>query len=254
MPGAARKALIPAAQLATVAVLLLLWQGVSSNEATSFSRPSQVAKAIGTWLTSAPLRTDIYTTLGETVIGMAIAIAVAILLAAALTASQTVARTVDPFVAVLNAIPKVALAPLFLLVFGIGFSAKVYFVVAAVFFIPFFSLYRALRTIDRDHLDNIRALGASRGWLIWDVYVPAVVGSTIASLRVASAFAVVSAVIAELVTTSSNGIGLEILQAQSNAQPDYMVAGVLIVSAIAFAFDRVFRVIELRFDTWRIAS
>jgi NitT/TauT family transport system permease protein len=254
MPGYLRRGLIAAAQLATVAVVLLLWQGVSSSQALSFSRPTAVARALGTWLGSAPLRTDIYTTLEETSIGLVVAIAIAIVFAAGLTASQTVAKTVDPFVAILNAIPKVALAPLFLLVFGIGFSAKVYFVVAAVFFIPFFSLYRALRTIDPELLDNIRALGASRYWLIWDVYLPAVVGSTVASLRVASAFAVVSAVIAELVTTSSNGIGLEILQAQSNAQPDYLVAGVLIVSAIAFAFDRVFRVIELRFDTWRVAT
>jgi NitT/TauT family transport system permease protein len=249
-----RRVLVVFAQLATVAAVLALWQSVTDSQALNFSRPSSVARALGHWLGNASLRTDIYTTLEEAAIGLGVAIVLAVVFASLLTLNKAVAATLDPFVSVLNAIPKIALAPLFLLVFGIGFREKVYFVAAAVFFIPFYSLYLALRTIDPVYLDNIRSLGASRWWMIWDVYVPAVIGSTAASLRVGSAIAIVSAVIGELVTSASNGIGLEILQAQSNQQPNYLVAGVLIVSVIAFAFDRLFWMIDRRVSSWRIAK
>jgi NitT/TauT family transport system permease protein len=253
MTRSTKRAIVIVLQVATVVLLLLLWQGISTSAAVNFSRPNEVGKALIAYLSRGPLIDAILATLREAAIGLLLGVMLAIVLAALLTANRTVGQILDPFVSVVNAIPRVALAPLFLLVFGIGDAEKFYFVVAVVFFIPFFTLYRALLTIDRNYLDNMKAMGASRLSLVWEVYVPAVIGSTVASLRVASAFALISAVIAELVTTSSAGLGLQLLQAESNQQPDFMIATILLISVIAFLFDRIFWLIEKPFSAWRLA-
>lgn len=248
-----KRLLIILADLVTVAVVLWVWQGVSKREALNVSRPSDVVSALGLWVTQPTLRSDIYTTLEEAAIGLVLAVACAVVLAVIVGSSKQMADFCGPFVSIANAIPKIALAPLFLLLFGIGFASKVYFILAGVVFIPFYSLFRALTTMDPVYVDNAKSLGARRGWLVWDVYIPAMVGSMVASLRVATAFAITGAIVAELIS-SQEGIGYEIAQAQSDLQPALLVSGVLVAAILAFVLDTLMQILERRFDSWRVAS
>jgi NitT/TauT family transport system permease protein len=152
--------------LATVFVLLYLWQNVSVSRALAIGRPTAVGRDLLQWATNPFLRDSVWATLEEAVAGLLLALVVAVILAVLLTSSRPLAEFSSPFVAILNAVPKQALAPLFLVIFGIGLQAKVYFIVASVFFIPFFAMFRALLSIDPVYADHLRALAAG-GCACW---------------------------------------------------------------------------------------
>jgi ABC-type nitrate/sulfonate/bicarbonate transport system permease component len=248
-----KRVAIGAASALTAAGFFAIWESADDTQALYVSRPSAVAEALHKWLTSDLLRGYIVTTLKEAAAGLVLAVILAVVFASILASSRALAEFASPFIAAFNAVPKIALAPLFVLVFGVDFKSKVYFVVAVVFFVPFYSLFRALTTIDPTYLDNARTLGASRFALATDVYAPAVLGTTMTSLRVTATFALLSAVIAELISSHS-GIGFQIAQAQATQQPDLILAGVAIVAAISYAIDISLRRIERRFAQWRVAA
>jgi NitT/TauT family transport system permease protein len=247
------KSLAWTAAAVTIVLLLLWWQSIDARTATFLSRPADVLRDLGNWATSPDLRGDIGVTLAEAVVGLTVAAIVAIALAGVLNASRLLADVAEPFIAATNSIPKLALAPLFILVFGIGFSAKVTFVVVSVFFIPFYALFFALRTVDPTIRDHVRILGAGRLDLVRDLYVPAVIGSLTASMRSALAFALVTAVIAELIAATA-GIGYQISSAGQNGQPARMLSGVLVIGIIGFVLDRLLLLVERPFSRWRVAG
>jgi NitT/TauT family transport system permease protein len=247
------KLLAWAAAAVTIVLLLWWWQSVDARTANFLSRPSDVFADLVNWATSPDLRKDIGVTLAEAIVGLVAAAIAAIVLAAVLNTSRLLADVAEPFIAATNSIPKLALAPLFILVFGIGFNAKVNFVVVSVFFIPFYALFFALRTVDPTIRALVRFLGASRLDLIRDLYIPAVIGSLTASMRSAVAFALVTAVIAELIAATA-GIGYQISSAGQNGQPARMLSGVLVIGIIGFVLDRLLLLVERPFSRWRVAG
>jgi NitT/TauT family transport system permease protein len=242
-----------AAAAVTIALLLMWWQGIDQRTANFLSRPVDVAADLVNWVTDVDLLTNIGVTVAEALAGLAIASVLAAILAVVLTSSRLLADIVDPFIAATNSIPKLALAPLFILVFGIGFSAKLNFVVVSVFFIPFYALFLALRTVDPSIRDHIRILGANGFRMARDLYLPAIVGAVTASMRNAVAFALVTAVVAELIAANA-GIGFAISSAAQNGQPARMLSGVLVIGLIGAVLDRLLIVLERRFSRWRVAG
>lgn len=247
------RGLVIVADVATVAAIIAAWQADSAQVASYLSRPSDIASAIKTWLTNSTLLGYIPVTLEEAALGMVIAVAAATVIAALLAASRPAAEILEPFMALGNAVPRIALAPLFLLVFGTELKSKVIFVATAVVFIPFFSIFRALTTVDKNILDNARCLGVKRFGMIREVYVPAVTSSVIASLRVTVAFSLLTAILAEYLASQA-GIGYEIQQAQNNLQANYAMAGVIIIALIAVLIDVALRLFERRALVWRDPS
>ncbi len=244
------KGLIALADVATVAAVIAIWQSDSAQTASYLSRPSDILSAIKVWLTNATLLGYIPVTLEEAALGMVIALAAATVIASLLASSAFAAEIFEPFMALGNAAPRIALAPLFLLIFGTELKSKVIFVATAVVFIPFFSIFRALTTVDRDILNNARCLGAKRFWMVRDVYIPAITSSVVASLRVTVAFSLLTAILAEYLA-SQEGIGYEIQQAQNNSQANYAMAGVVIIALIAVCIDMALRLLERRALVWR---
>jgi NitT/TauT family transport system permease protein len=247
------RGLIALADVATVAAVIAIWQSASAQTASYLSRPSDILSAIKTWLTTPTLLGYIPVTLEEAALGMVIAVAAATVIAALLASSRSAADILEPFMALGNAAPRIALAPLFLLIFGTELKSKVIFVATAVVFIPFFSIFRALTSVDKDILNNARCLGAKRLWIVRDVYVPAVTSSVVASLRVTVAFSLLTAILAEYLASQA-GIGYEIQQAQQNLQANYAMAGVIIIALIAVCIDVALRMLERRALVWRDPS
>lgn len=247
------RGLIALANVATVAAVIAIWEADSEATASYLSRPSAILSAIKTWLTNSTLLGYIPVTLEEAALGMVIAVAAAITIASLLASSSYAAGILEPFMALGNAAPRIALAPLFLLIFGTELKSKVIFVATAVVFIPFFSIFRALTSVDRDILNNARCLGAKRLWIVRDVYIPAITSSVVASLRVTVAFSLLTAILAEYLASQA-GIGYEIQEAQNNLQADYAMAGVVIIALIAVAIDMALRLLERRALVWRDPS
>lgn len=242
-----RRMAVLVAQVATVLGLLVAWSHDSANLEMGISRPTAVYHALRTWLTNGVLRSYIPVTLKEAVLGFALGVGVGLALALVLASSRTLAEFSEPFIAVVNALPKFALGPLFVLVFGIHFLSKVYFVATAVFFVPFIAIFTAITTIDADLLHNIRALGAGKRHLIQQVYVPATISAVMSSLRITATFALLAAVVSELIASTA-GIGYEVSSAQQTLRADFVLAGVLIVAVIAFCLDRLFVLFERRYS------
>jgi NitT/TauT family transport system permease protein len=236
-----------------VALFVLGWQHLDNHNAIFLSRPSTIAKALKVWFQTASLRNDIPVTLEEAAVGFLLCMAVAIVLAVLLASSELWAAITAPYLAFWNAVPKIALAPLFILIFGIGLKSKVYFIAIGLFIVPFFSLYKALTTVDPVIIGHARMIGASRWNLTRDVYLPAIVGSLAAVLRVTIQFCILGAVFSELIASSS-GLGFEIETATQVDQSAYLFAGVLIVSVIGFLLDLIVRRVAHLFLNWQVTS
>jgi NitT/TauT family transport system permease protein len=234
-----------------LALFLGAWQMLDKATAIFLSRPSSIAVALKTWFQTPSLRDDIPTTLEEAALGFCAAMVVAIVLATLLASSKMWAAIVAPYVAIFNSVPKIALAPLFIAVFGTGISSKVYFILALVFIIPFFSLFRALTAVDPVFLNHARMLGATRRQLARDVYLPAVIGSLAAVLRATTQFCLLGAVFSELIASSS-GLGFEIETASQVNESNFLFAGVVLVALIGFTLDVIIRRISSHFVRWRI--
>jgi NitT/TauT family transport system permease protein len=136
------------------------------------SRPSAIGARIVSWVTSGSLWGHLGATIEESLLGLVVGAALGISVGFALARSPFVAAVCDPYIKMLNAVPRVVLAPLFLLWFGLGIWSKVALAVTLVFFVMFFNTYQGVRDADRVLIDNVRMLGASERQLVRHVLVP----------------------------------------------------------------------------------
>jgi NitT/TauT family transport system permease protein len=242
-------------QVLIVIVALLAWQwfGSGKTEKLTVSQPTEVWKWLSEWARGQKAHgwSDLWVTLKEAVEGWVLGIVIGVALAVLLATSRWIKLFAAPFVSVLNALPKIALAPLFILILGANTESKVYFVTAGIFFIVFYNVFGGIRSIDVVLLRNARVLGASRLWLIRDVYAPAIVGWVMIGLRLTAAWALTSAVIIEYLG-AQKGMGYIVSEGQQTYDPAEVLAGVLIIAVVALLIDRVIVRVERRFSRWRL--
>src|SRR5271157_1566344 len=153
-----------AGQILIAAVFLSTWQMLVSAgklDKFFFSRPSDIANRIVTWLRTGSIWPHLLVTLEEAALAFAIGAGAGIVCGFALARSPRLGALADPFIRVLNALPRVVLAPIFLLWFGLGIWSKVALGVTVVFFIVFFNTYQGVREVDLVLLNNARMLQAS---------------------------------------------------------------------------------------------
>ncbi len=174
----------------------------------------------------------------------------ALFLVAFITPSPLLTRFFTPFIAALNSLPKIALAPLFIFWFGVTLQSKVYFVASLICFIVFQGIHTGIRTIDPALRDNTRLLGASRVELVFHLYIPAILTWIVSSLRLSSAFALLAAVVGEYLG-ANRGLGFLIASGQQSFRADIVIAGILVVAVMAVALDRALLAVERRMSAWR---
>lgn len=160
------------------------------------------------------------------------------------------ASVLEPAMLVLNAVPRVILAPLFVIWFGIGVGSKVAlaFVLVAVLF--FFAVYSGVQEVPRPAIERIRTLGGGTPVLLREVYLPSVAGQMLAQLKVAVGFAFTGAVVGEFVA-SSRGLGYLLSFAQSTYNARLTLAIITLVVAFVAAFFFLLRRLEVRLLAWR---
>ena len=131
-------------------------------------------------------------------------------------ARRSTAEVFDPYIKMLNAVPRVVLAPLFLLWFGLGIWSKVALAVTLVFFIMFFSAYQGVRDADRVLIENVRMLGATERQLVRHVLVPSALTWIFSSLQASLGFAMVGAVVGEYLG-ATRGLGYVISRPKAHS-------------------------------------
>jgi len=241
------RASVAASQLALGLATLAAWQAGASSKLLDpffFSRPSDIARRIVTWIASGSLWPHLVVTLEESLLGLVIGAAFGITVGFALARLPFAARVLDPYIKMLNAVPRVVLAPLFLLWFGLGIWSKVALAVTLVFFVMFFNTYQGVRDADRVIIDNVRMLGASERQLVRHVLVPSALTWIFSSLQTSLGFAMVAAVVGEYLG-AARGLGYIISQAEGTFDTTGVFAGmavlafvVVIVSAAVTRLER----------------
>ncbi|HEX7139058.1 MAG TPA: ABC transporter permease, partial [Vicinamibacterales bacterium] len=225
---------IRASQIALGVAILGFWQaGVSVKvlDPFFFSRPSDIAARIVTWVMSGSIWRHLAVTLEESLLGLIIGSAIGITMGFALARAPFAARVLDPYITMLNAVPRVVLAPLFLLWFGLGIWSKVALAVTLVFFVMFFNTYQGVRDADRVIVDNVRMLGATERQLIRHVLFPSALSWIFSSLHTSLGFAMVGAVVGEYLG-AARGLGYVIAQAEGTFDTTGVFAGMTVLSAV----------------------
>lgn len=243
------------AQLLLVVVFLGGWEWLSVALHADFwvSRPSQVVRALVTWYHSGDLATDLRITLTEAGIGFALGAAAGGLVGFMLGWIRSLGDLLEPFVLSLYTLPKIALAPLFVLWFGIGITNKIMFAAMLVFFMVFFTTYQGTRQVDRDLVENARLLGAT-SWGIWrKVAVPYAAVWVFTGLRIGLPYALIGAIVGEFVAAEA-GVGFRIKEATSFFDTASVFAGLAVLMVISFILLGILRLIERRVLRWQTAT
>jgi NitT/TauT family transport system permease protein len=255
-------------QFAVLVVMLLLWHAVSRNEQTAFflGEPIKVAGRIWSWFMPVeiapnalfaeglPGRADIYVHLGvtllETVLAFAIGTVLGLVVGLWLALAPTASAILDPYIKAANSMPRVILAPIFALWFGLGIWSKVALAVTLVFFIVFFNVYQGVREVSPVVLANARMLGANQKQLLRTVYLPSATSWVFSSLHTSVGLAFVGAVVGEYLG-SARGVGYLILQAEGTFDVNTVFAGIVVLTAFALGLDSLVGRIERRLMVWQ---
>jgi sulfonate transport system permease protein len=233
-PLTGRRASVAAGQVAVGLIVLALWQGLVAAKLLDpffVSRPSAIAGRIASWTMSGMLWRHLATTLEESLLGLIAGSAIGIGLGFVFARSPLVAAICDPYIKMLNAVPRVVLAPLFLLWFGLGIWSKVALAVTLVFFVMFFNTYQGVRDANPVLIDNVRMLGASERQLVRHVLVPSALTWIFSSLPTSLGFAMVGAVVGEYLG-ATRGLGYVISQAEGTFDTTGVFAGMTVLAIV----------------------
>jgi NitT/TauT family transport system permease protein len=240
-------------QLLLLAVILIVWHLATRSEQVAFffGEPLTVAQRIWSWFI---VERDIYLHLGvtllETVLAFGIGTVTGLGVGLWLALSPFTSAVLDPYVKAANSMPRVILAPIFAVWFGLGIWSKVALAVTLVFFIVFFNVYQGVKEVSPVVLANARMLGASKQQLLRHVYLPSATSWVFSSLHTSVGLAFVGAVVGEYLG-SARGVGYLILQAEGTFDINTVFAGIVVLTAFALVLDWMVTVGERRLMTWQ---
>jgi sulfonate transport system permease protein len=239
-------------RIALVAVVLVLWEIAADRwiDITFTSRPTDIAGRLGDWAGDGTLWSNSWITVQEIVYGFLLGAAAGVIAGFVLASLNFVYRVLDPFMMALYAIPKVALAPLFIVWFGIGMHMKVLLAAATVFFLVFLNTAAGVREVDRGLVDAVRLMGGSRWQVIRKVVLPSSMTGVLTGLKVAVPYALIGAVIGELVA-SNRGLGYLINDAAAQFDTAGVFATLVVLSVIAGLLNIVVNLIGKRVNRWK---
>ncbi len=253
-------------QVLLAVLLLVIWYVLTSptllppiyfaeaNQAAFFfGEPVKVFARLWQWFVSGEIYEHLWVTLVETLLAFLIGTVSGVVIGLWLALSPTASAVLDPYIKAVNAMPRVILAPIFFVWFGLGIGSKVALGVTLVFFIVFFNVYQGVREVSPVVLANARMLGASPRQLLRYVYVPSAMSWVFASLHNSVGLAFVGAVVGEYLG-SAKGVGYLIHQAEGFFDMNTVVAGIVLLTIFALVLDWAVGVAERRLMVWQPRS
>ncbi|MFD8497370.1 ABC transporter permease [Amycolatopsis sp. NPDC059657] len=242
------------------AAILVVWLGSWELTATFwindffYSKPSKIWMRLVEWFTDGTALGSIWyqilVTIEEAVLGFVLGAVVGVLFGVVLGRSRYLADVFAPFIKAGNALPRIVLAVLFLIWFGLGMASKVATVFVLVFFAVFFNAFTGAREVDQNLIDNARILGASRWQVLKSIVLPSATSWILSSLHVAFGFALIGAIVGEY-TGAKAGLGLLINNAQGTFDSAGIYAGMVIITVIALSAEWGIGQLENRLLRWR---
>jgi NitT/TauT family transport system permease protein len=239
--------------IAVAGVLVAVWYWVTTSGRVSrfvLPTPGSTVRALYRGLISdGQYRDGLWVTGQQIALGFLIGAGAGIVLALLLAASRVAEQVVYPYVVFLQTLPKVAIAPLFIIWFGFGITSKVVLVALLVAFPVLVNTLEGLKATPQSRIDLLRAFGANRWQLFWQVRIPTAMPYIFAGLDIGIVFAPVGAVVAEFVG-ATRGLGVSVLQAQLNLDTAGVFALLLILGFLGIALHGVLQVVRRRVIFW----
>ena len=228
----------------------LVSEDFAKNTAFFFGKPIQVLLVVWEWFASGKIYPHLAVTLVETLLAFIVGSILGLGIGLWLALSYTASSLADPYIKAMNAMPRVILAPIFAVWFGLGILSKVALGVTLVFFIVFFNVFQGVKEVSPTVLANARMLGASRNQLLRHIYLPSAMSWVFSSLHTSVGMAFVGAVVGEYLG-SAKGVGYLILQAEGVFDINSVFAGIVVLTAFALVLDFAVTQAEARLLVWR---
>jgi NitT/TauT family transport system permease protein len=248
-----QRSIVWLSRFAIIVVLLIAWQiAIEHSRIAAFflGSPVVIADKLVDWIWSGVIFRHLGITLLETLLSFVIGCGLALILGLWLALNDTFAAIFDPFIKGLNSMPRLIMAPIFAVWFGLGIWSKVALGVTLVFFVVFFNVFQGIREVSPVLLANARMLGASRQQLVRRVYIPSALSWVFSSLHLSVGLAFVGAVIGEYLGSSA-GVGYLILEAEGTFDIETVIAGVVLLTACALILDYLISIVETSLLKWQ---
>jgi len=218
-----------------------------------FSTPNDVAVRVVKLFADGMIWKHLWVTLSESLLAFVIGSVAGVVIGFWFARQPMIAAVFDPYVKMVNALPRVVLAPIFTLWLGLGIWSKVALGVTLVFFIVFFNVYQGVKEVSPTVLANARMLGMSERQLMRHVYWPSALSWMFSSLHTSVGFAVVGAVVGEYLGSAA-GLGYLIQQAEGVFDVAGVFAGMFVLACFVILIDGLVSVVEKRLLVWRPAA
>jgi NitT/TauT family transport system permease protein len=243
------------ARLGLFAALVIIWQLGSAWSRSEFyiSTPSDIAASFWAILRSGELLFHASITTVEALAGFLIGGSAGVLAGLILGRSRILADILDPFLTAIYSLPKVALAPLFVLWFGIGIEMKIVLAAVTVFFLVFLNTYTGVRSVSREQLTVIRLMGASERQLVLKLVLPSAITWVFAGLRLSVPYALIGAIVGEIIA-SNRGLGYLISNAASKFDTPGVFAALIAIVALTMLLNFAVKTLERVLMPWKEAE
>lgn len=239
-------------RIALIGVLLAFWEVSALTFADEFfiSRPTVVAARFVALVMSGRLFYHGGITVVETLAGFVAGAAAGIVVGLLLGRNEGLARLLDPILLALNSLPKVALAPLFIMWFGIDLGMKIILTATIVFFLVFINTYNGVRNVDPQLVEILRLMGARERHLVTKVIVPSALQWVFAGLQLSIPYALIGAVVGEMMA-ANRGLGFLLQDAAGQLDTGGVFAALLAIVALALLLQAAVKFAEKRLQPWR---
>lgn len=231
------------------------WQLASGRLVSSFfiSNPVDVAVRLWDWTVSGFIFPHLWVTFYETVAGYVLGSLIGALLGIWLGVAHFMSRLLNPFLFAFYALPKIALAPLLVLWFGLGLESKIALSTVIVFFLVFYNTFTGVREVDQDLIDTVRLMKAKRHQVLMHVIMPSAMSWIFAGLKISIPYALIGAIVGELIA-ASQGLGYLVGRMGADFDTTGVFAVLVVIGLLAVALNYLVELIQNRQERWKILS
>ena len=243
------------ARLGLLAAVIIIWQfgSIWSDSEFYVSTPSAIAASFWMILRNGELLFHASITTVEALAGFLIGGTAGVIVGLVLGRSRILADILDPFLTAIYSLPKVALAPLFVLWLGIGIEMKIVLAAVTVFFLVFLNTYTGVRSVSREQLTVIRLMGASERQLVSKLVLPSAITWVFAGLRLSVPYALIGAIVGEIIA-SNRGLGYLISNAASKFDTAGVFAALIAIVALTMLLNLAVKTLERVLMPWKEAD
>ncbi|MFC6169769.1 ABC transporter permease [Loigolactobacillus jiayinensis] len=232
---------------------LLLWQAVVSfGIVPRFLLPAPTDVVTALYTDRALLLQNMWITLTETLIGLLVGILLGIFLAIVMDRFEFLYRAVYPLLVISQTVPTVAIAPILILWLGYGMLPKIVLIIVTTFFPVAVEMLAGFRATDPDLLQLMATMGATRLKVLWFVKLPQALDHFFASLRIATTYAVISAVVAEWVG-GNDGLGVYMTRVMKAYAFDKMFAVIVLITILSLLLMGLVNGLQRWLEPWKRA-